>query len=88
MTKPQMPAENMLTSISKPALIFPSQRLSSHLMEYAASGAMIIAPMNMCTCPSCDSPSARLALNCATRKSEPAIAPITAIEATTPPRMP
>ncbi len=49
MTKPQMPAENMLTSISKPALILPSHRLSSHFIVYAASGAMIIAPMNMCT---------------------------------------
>ena len=78
----------MLTSISKPALILPSQRLSSHFIVYAESGAMIIAPMNMCTCPSGASPSGSVALNCAIRKSDPAIAPMTPIEATTPPRMP
>ena len=57
-----MPAENMLTSISKPALILPSHRLSSQRIVYAAIGAMIIAPMNMCTCPSCEAPSASPAL--------------------------
>ena len=42
-----MPAEKMLTSISKPALILPSQSLSSHFMIQAASGPMIIAPRNI-----------------------------------------
>ncbi len=88
MTKPQMPAENMFTSISKPARILPSQRLSSHFIVYAARGAMIIAPMNMCTWPSGASPSGRPALKLATSRSEPAIAPIVAMDATTPPRTP
>ena len=88
MAAPAMPAANMLTSISKPALILPSHRLSSHFIVYADRGARIIAPMNMCTSPSWDSPSASVALKFATSRSDPAIAPIVAIEATTPPRMP
>ena len=47
-----MPAENMFTSISKPAGMWSCQSRSSFFMTHAASGAMIIAPMNMCTWPS------------------------------------
>jgi len=42
-----MPAEKLLTSISKPGLILPSQSLSSCFITHAASGAMISAPRNM-----------------------------------------
>ena len=42
-----MPAEKLLTSISKPGLILPSHRPSSRFIKYAASGPMIIAPRNM-----------------------------------------
>ena len=48
-TNATMPAENMLTSISKPARTLPSQIASSFFMTQAASGPMIMAPMNMCT---------------------------------------
>ena len=44
-----MPAEKLLTSISKPGLILPSQSLSSCFMIQAASGPMTIAPRN-CGC--------------------------------------
>ena len=44
-----MPAENMLTSISKPARTLPSHSLSSCFITQAASGPRIMAPMNMCT---------------------------------------
>ena len=42
-----MPAEKLLTSISKPGLILPSQIASSFFMSHAASGPMIIAPRNI-----------------------------------------
>ena len=42
-----MPAEKLLTSISKPALILPSHSRSSCFMIHAASGPMIMAPMNI-----------------------------------------
>ena len=42
-----MPAEKLLTSISKPALILPSQSLSICFMTQAASGPMIMAPRNI-----------------------------------------
>ena len=76
----------MFTSISKPARILPSHRLSSHFIVTAASGPRIMAPMNMCTWPSWLSPSGSVALKLATRRSEPAIAPIVAMTPTTPPR--
>ncbi len=44
-----MPAEKLLTSISKPGLILPSQILSRCIMIHAASGPMTIAPRN-CGC--------------------------------------
>ena len=44
---PQMPAEKLLTSISKPGLILPSQSASSCFMIQAPSGPMIIAPRNI-----------------------------------------
>jgi hypothetical protein len=44
---PAMPAANMLTSISKPALILPSQRASIFFMTHAESGPTIIAPRNI-----------------------------------------
>ena len=91
MTKPQMPAENMFTSISKPALILPSHSPSSHFIVYAASGAMIMAPMNMWIWPSGAASGFTLsaaALNRAMRLSEPAITPKVAIEPTTAPRTP
>ncbi len=87
-TKAVMPAENMLTSISKPALTLPSHMASSFFMTQADRGPMIIAPMNMCTWPSGASPSGRVALNSATRKSEPAMTPIVANAPTTAPRSP
>ena len=42
-----IPAEKLLTSISKPGLILPSQSLSMCFMHQAANGAMIIAPRNI-----------------------------------------
>ena len=42
-----MPAEKLLTSISKPALILPSQSWSICFMIQAASGPMIMAPRNI-----------------------------------------
>ena len=42
-----MPAEKLLTSISKPGLILPSQSLSICFVSQAASGPMIIAPRNI-----------------------------------------
>ena len=44
-----MPAEKLLTSISKPGLILPSQIASTFFISQAASGPMIIAPMNIGT---------------------------------------
>ena len=44
---PRMPAEKLLTSISKPGLILPSQMLSTFFISQAASGPMIIAPRNI-----------------------------------------
>ena len=44
---PQMPAEKLLTSISKPGLIFPSQIASMCFIVQPPSGPMIIAPMNI-----------------------------------------
>ena len=76
----------MFTSISKPALILPSHSRSIHFIVYAASGPMIIAPMNMWIWPSGASPSGSVALNWATSRSDPPMAPITAIAPTTPPR--
>ena len=52
MMKPKIPAENMFTSISKPAGMCSAHSRSSFFISQAASGAMIIAPMNMCTSPS------------------------------------
>lgn len=49
--KPRIPAENMLTSISKPAGMRGWTASSNFFISHAASGAMIIAPMNMCTWP-------------------------------------
>jgi hypothetical protein len=43
----RMPAEKLLTSISKPGLIFPSHSLSTCFMHQAANGPMIIAPRNV-----------------------------------------
>lgn len=87
MTKPQMPAENMLTSISKPALTLPSQSESSRFIVQAASGPRIMAPMNIWIWPSWLS-SGRVAFTWAMRRSDPAIAPKVAMLPTTPPRMP
>jgi hypothetical protein len=44
---PQIPAEKLLTSISKPGLIFSCQRASIRFMLQPPSGPMSIAPMNM-----------------------------------------
>ena len=44
---PRMPAEKLLTSISKPGLILPSQSLSIHFVIQPASGPMIMAPRNI-----------------------------------------
>ena len=91
-----MPAENMFTSISKPAGMWSCHSRSSFFMIQAASGAMIIAPMNMCTWPSSTkSPAAlpsathcssRVAFSWAISQSEPAITPMVAITPTTAPR--
>ena len=43
----RMPAEKLLTSISKPGLILPSHSLSTCFMHQAANGPMIIAPKNI-----------------------------------------
>ena len=45
--KPRIPAENMFTSISKPAGMWSCHNRSSFFMTQAARGAMIMAPMNM-----------------------------------------
>ncbi len=45
--KPQIPAEKLLTSISKPGRILPSQRASIFFMVQPPSGPMIMAPMNI-----------------------------------------
>ena len=45
----RIPAEYMLTSISKPGRILPSQMLSIFIMSHAASGPTIMAPRNMGT---------------------------------------
>ena len=42
-----MPAEKLFTSISNPGLILPSQIESTFFINHAASGPMIIAPMNI-----------------------------------------
>ena len=47
MAAARMPAEKLFTSISKPGLIFPSQRASTFFITHAVSGPMSIAPMNM-----------------------------------------
>lgn len=96
MTKPKMPAENMLTSISKPAGILSCQSWSSFFMSHAASGAMIIAPMNMWTWPRASYfagslPSAThwassRTFSCAMSESDPAITPMVAMTPTTAPR--
>ena len=44
---PQMPAEKLFTSISKPLLTRPSIALSKRLMAQPPSGPTIMAPMNM-----------------------------------------
>ena len=43
----RIPAEKLLTSISKPGLILPSHSLSTCFMHQAANGPMIIAPKNI-----------------------------------------
>ena len=96
MRKPKMPAENMFTSISKPAGIRSLHSPSSFFISQAASGAMIIAPMNMCTWPSAAKSSAALpsathcsssaAFSWAISQSEPPITPMVAITPTTAPR--
>ena len=48
-TAPVMPALKLLTSISKPGLIRPSQRPSRRFMTSAANGPMIMAPRNIGT---------------------------------------
>ena len=42
-----MPAEKLLTSISNPGLILPSQIVSTFFISQAANGPMIIAPRNI-----------------------------------------
>ena len=44
---PQMPAEKLSTSISKPGLILPSHRASIFFIVQPPSGPMIMAPMNI-----------------------------------------
>ena len=44
-----MPAEKLLTSISKPGRILPSQSASSFFIDQPPSGPMIMAPMNIGT---------------------------------------
>ena len=44
---PQIPAAKLLTSISKPGLILPSQRRSIFFIDQPPSGPMIMAPMNI-----------------------------------------
>ena len=46
---PQMPAEKLLTSISKPGRILCVQRASSFFIDQPPSGPMIIAPRNIGT---------------------------------------
>ncbi len=46
-TAPRMPSEKLLTSISKPAGIFPSNSRSNFFITQAASGPTIIAPINI-----------------------------------------
>ena len=47
MTAAEMPAEKLLTSISKPGLILPSHSASSFFITQPPSGPMIIAPRNI-----------------------------------------
>ena len=47
MIAPQMPAEKLSTSISKPGLILPAHSPSIRFITYAVSGPMIIAPRNI-----------------------------------------
>ena len=42
-----MPTEKLLTTISKPAGIWPSMALSNFLMHQPPKGPQIMAPMNM-----------------------------------------
>ncbi len=44
---PQMPAEKLFTSISKPGRILPSQMASIFFIVQPPSGPMIMAPMNI-----------------------------------------
>ncbi len=44
---PQIPAAKLLTSISKPGLILPSQIASMCFIVQPPNGPMIIAPMNI-----------------------------------------
>ena len=46
---PEMPAEKLLTSISKPGRILPSQSASIFFIDQPPSGPMIIAPRNIGT---------------------------------------
>ena len=46
---PQMPAEKLLTSISKPGRILPSHSASIFFIDQPPSGPMIIAPRNIGT---------------------------------------
>lgn len=46
-TAPQIPAEKLLTSISKPGRILPSHRASIFFIVQPPSGPMIMAPMNI-----------------------------------------
>ena len=45
--KPQIPAEKLFTSISKPGLILPSQMASMCFIVQPPRGPMIMAPMNI-----------------------------------------
>ena len=49
MAKPadKKPAEKLLTSISKPGLILPSQTESNFFINQAANGPITIAPRNI-----------------------------------------
>ena len=44
---PMMPTEKLLTTISKPAGMWPSMLLSKRLMHQPPRGPQIMAPMNM-----------------------------------------
>ncbi len=72
---PRIPAEKLLTSISKPGRIRSTQSRSMTLSRYAASGPVIMAPRNIGLPPSkYGSPTV------------PTITPMVAMLATTPPR--